>query len=307
MVNLQERIDRLDAVIPSDHVLKDYGLLKEINFRNNFKELIASSVRYYLYINLVNWFPSKEFKLSKTILEDYIDDIKKLPNITPNGLILPKKENIFVYNIINQNIVAFFKSLNILDKLESIQFPVNIRLQSGAASDIDSRPRASTKIHSDIWAGDPASATLMFIPVLGSVESSGITFLETTEFPEKYITTLIDFNEAKEFTEKLPKLCDFNGESVFIGDPYLLHKTTRKKEGYRISIDFRFTMKDKLESDFDGPETRMGSFIDIKDWQNIGSNSIMHTKEVLEEFKGDKNISTHKPKYPVELDIIKIS
>src|SRR5690606_6759083 len=130
---------------------------------------------------------------------DYTEEVIGLPNITPNGLVLPKIENQLGFNVVQKEAIAAFDALGLGEHIARVQWPVNIRLQSGTPNPvIDARPRASVKPHSDIWAGDPASGLMCFLAVLGNPECSGIDFIQPKNFPKSFVRPLEDYNEGQE-------------------------------------------------------------------------------------------------------------
>ncbi len=296
-----KRLDDLTKLMPiqENHSLIRVGRVPEKS-RNSIRE--AANIFLWTCLNEIG----VSVKLSNDMLRDYEEEIKSLPNITPNGLVLPKFENILAFNMLHKEVSEAFKQLEMHDYIDRIQYPINLRLQSGVINpEIDNRPRSSTKIHSDIWAGDPASGIITFLAVSGNVENAGIRFLEPKSFPGEFVRTFDDFNDAKEMTQDAKELCWFNDNGWFIVDPYLLHQTRKSGHGVRLSIDFRFIPKQQLPSDTFEDETRRPYFIPFDQWYEIGRSIMLTTDESINEFK--KKSQPYTIGYTVPINMVKIS
>ena len=164
-------------------------------------------------------------------------------------MILPKKQNLCSFNQVQKNFVKLIVSYG-FENIDSIQFPVNIRIQSGKKNiKLDQRPRSSVKRHTDIWAGDPSNGYVIFLPILGDIVSSGVTLYDVKYFPMKYFRSLNDYNEAKEFTKKLIPIEKLRLNKLYFVDSFMIHSTYKKAKGLRLSLDSRITVKNKVSSD----------------------------------------------------------
>ena len=306
-VNLKERAERFDHLVQNSDVINNYDVVKEIKIDQKSKDVISTSVNYFLLTCLNSFFKDKFFKFSDDVVTDYADYVLKLPNITPNGLVLPKQENIFAYNMVQKSVAEAFINLGLEKHVDRIQFPLNIRLQSGKRSlTSESRPRSSMKKHTDLWAGDPASGVMVFLPVLGDVECSGIDFFAIDKFPQEFVKTLHDYNEGQEVIKDARKVCSINNKSWFLADAYAIHQTTKNKEGIRVSVDFRIITKEKLNSDLSKNPLREAYFIPTEKWLEIGKSKMLYTAEPLEEFKADPNV-LYTNEYAVKIDLLDLS
>ena len=197
MIDLQERILRSRKFFITNKIHSSSDLFYTYNITNKNLENLKSSIVNFILESLVSFFPKKKFIYSNDILIKYESYIQKLPNITYNGLILPKKQNLCSFNQVQKNFVKLIVSYG-FENIDSIQFPVNIRIQSGKKNiKLDQRPRSSVKRHTDIWAGDPSNGYVIFLPILGDIVSSGVTLYDVKYFPMKYFRSLNDYNEAK--------------------------------------------------------------------------------------------------------------
>lgn len=282
-INMEERIERLDHIIEGADVCDDQGLLKTFNLNELQKDRLTFALNYYLYTNLTRWYTDKQFLFSNNMLEAYPEEIMNLPNITPNGLILPKVENCIAYNFLHQEFTQAFSAIGMDDKIESIQYPINIRIKQGIPDPIvDQRPLSSTKPHTDVWAGDSGGAMLIFLSLLGNPEKAGINFMFAREFPTAFACPLKDYVSGEEVVKTAEKLsAQFCNGKWFMIDSYLLHQTTKRGPGLRISLDLRFMPKKLVPSDTKGHEDRLKFFCSYEKWLAIGSRYWMLTKESM--------------------------
>ncbi len=163
-VLLEERARRLERVIVGTSVIHARPLQPVLPIAVALSERVRSALNVFLWQCLAQAQPNRSFVLSDDMLHDYGTEIAALPNVTPNGLMLPKRENSASFNMVQKEAIAAFDALGISDRIARAQYPVNIRMQSGHPDvRLDRRPRASSKPHSDIWAGEPSSGILVFL------------------------------------------------------------------------------------------------------------------------------------------------
>ncbi len=303
IVTLDNRKKRLDSISKAASVIQDFGLVKVLTATEGQRARVRAALNGFLWSCLASAFPQKTFALAEDMLKTYEADILNLPNITPNGLVLPKSENILSFNILQRESVTAFAALGLGNEIARIQYPVNIRLQSGTPDPVaDSRPRSSVKPHSDIWAGDPGAGILVFLSVLGDTAKSGIDFFEPKRFPVSFIRPLNDYSEGRPvIDEGMTKLTSFHENGWFLVDPYLIHQTTKKAPGFRISLDFRFIPKQKAEFDSDEEEIRKPYFISFAEWNSLGSGKLLMTSESMHE---KKEKTPFIQGYPVKITLI---
>lgn len=299
----EERLARMSAITQRTSVREDYGLLKVAEVAPGDRSRIEQAVKIYLWSCLTQHFPEQVFDVGADPLTQYAEFVERLPNVTPNGLVLPKAENLFAYNALHRVVSDAVKALKIDDQIARVQFPINIRLQSGRPDpQRDERPHSSTKMHSDIWVGDPAGGIIVFLSVLGDPDKVGIRFFEPPEFPEAFIRSLDNFDEGQALAERSAELSTrFTDHGWFFVDPFLIHRTTKSGSGMRLSVDFRFIPKNRVESDRDEDEIRRPYFIAIEDWHAVGRDRMLVTDETLAGFRGDDG---SRVGYPVEFRIV---
>lgn len=253
---IQERADRLNKIFPNS---AGFPLLKCIDISPIWKTAIHGACLRYLYHNLItvydHWFCTNLF--------NYLEELVNIPNITPNGMILPTKETINSYNYLHKLVAKVLPEHTVM-----AHNPITIRLVTGTQNPVLDRPRASTKIHSDIWAGEYTNSIVAIMPILG-IDNVNIKFWEPYEEIKDYLNTYEEFDELKHLAkpekEYLSKLENGN---LYVFDPILLHQTNKVQEGYRLSLDFRFITDIKCESDVDINSGRFNNYICVDDWKN---------------------------------------
>lgn len=301
----QDRVQRLADLAAHLTLTDDYPLLKAVAVSPALRDRVAWAVRHYLWVSLSSFFPDRNFDLCTDLLERYADEVAALPNITPNGLVLPKRQNFLAFNQVHQAVVQIFDQLGMERFVERIHAPINVRLVSGRPdAKIDSRPRASVKPHSDIWAGEPAAAIMLFISVLGDPLDAGVRFLEPATFPEALMQPLDDFNQGASILDQCREYeARLAPDKIFLTDPFLIHQTMKSGKGQRLSIDFRFTPKQKVQSDrYDGAPRRQ-NYVSLEEWREIGRSRLITTDAPLAPFSADDAV---KNAYAAEFKTVSI-
>lgn len=289
---MKDRAERLKEVTKNVKNIESHlPLLVENKISESALTKLRGSVTYYIWTSLINAFPDKNFIFSNNLMWDYSELIGCLPNRTPNGLVLPKRENFLSYHGIHQAVVGLLETFK--DEIELIHNPINIRLVKGN-SDGKDRPKASTKLHSDIWAGEFASSLMVFLPVFGDIENIGVEFFEPPlEFYPEYVRPLRDYDEGAHFLEKSTKYdCKLKNGFMYIMDPFLLHRTFKNSQEWRLSLDFRFIPKMKLESDLEVGSKRSENYITYDEWKEIGLTKLLFTDTPIDQYdkKRESNI-----------------
>ena len=211
----------------------DFNNLFEIKLNKKEFENIKKLVIKYIAKNIKVFFNNnnKNFitisKLQK--------DILALPNITPNGVIKPKKEVIKEYKKLQIEIFKILKKKKILKNIFMCEF-VEVRLmRSNLYKYNSSRPYSSSKIHSDSWSGNPCDAKVALY-ILGDKKNT-IQFYSPKKIDTGFFKKKINYESAiKKYG--YTKIKKFNTNYLTIFDQSCLHKTLNYNCGLRISIDF---------------------------------------------------------------------
>ena len=300
-----ERADRLSRIACKIEMSNNFPLLKACSLETVSARRLKNSVINYLFTTLKQFYPNRNISNSANLLSEQLEHLSGLPNITPNGIILPKHGTFYAYNLVHAEVVQIFEQAGLPDHAEKIFAPISIRLVRGISRPtIDMRPRSTTKYHSDIWSGEPADAISVVLPVLGDTENAGIDWIEPSEMPKAFCKTLDDFTEGEDLIKNGQKynFCFQNGD-LLLFDSYLLHATQKKQDAARVSIDFRFIARQKSPGDAEVPGVRRDSYLNYEIWRNIGHNLELKTSAPLEAYN-QSNDGT-RDCYPGAYEIVK--
>lgn len=304
-MDYKDRKDRLSRISNGRELKVDFPLLKAFPIPPHHFDRLINSVTHFLFDSIVANNPDFKGKISSEFFEKHTGDVEALPNITPSGVILPKRQNYISYNLVHMAVASIFQGLKIGEFVDKIHVPVNIRFVQGTESDdLKNRPRYTGKIHSDIWAGEPAHAIMIFIPLLGDLTQTGVEFFEPREFSSDYMRPLNDFNEGAHLADDAEEYpFKFTPESLVITDSVLLHRTMRTGGRPRLSIDFRFLSRDILASDYYLDTPRMANYISPDKWASIGTDQVVVSRNDLDFFKSENDL---KDSYPTSVELLKI-
>ncbi len=244
--------------------------------------------------------------LSETeMLERLMEARNNLPNYTGTGLLMPKREHTLAFNLFQKSVAEAFYKLGANDLIDAVDLPVNLRMVYGKTNPENLRlPFTSSKRHSDVWAGVPADATVVVLPLFGDIENITI---EAGEMPRHMelsaMRVMSDFDEGKD----IPMVTAYREAQLQHGTMYFndargLHQTVRRKsQGMRISVDFRFRRKFNAEYRAMVPPTTGGIEQDMsvpyEDWLKIGNERLIVFDESVQEARAKKNTAGSVPLY----------
>lgn len=214
-----------------------------------------------------------------------------LANLTPNGVLLPKREYTAEYNLLHKAVADVLQPLLPEALIKSAQSLMMFRIVEGSSDDHrDRRPYATSKVHSDIWAGDPLDAVTLIIPIFGDPANITVKFFEMPiELEHEYMKPLADYDQAS----GIPNLKAYDDLTMSIGSIYffdarLLHQTARLRPGFRVSLDFRIRRRLPPECNVPHDTEEYGSRqrnpeIDYATWRAIGRERLVVIPESCEE------------------------
>jgi hypothetical protein len=214
----------------------------------------------------------------------------RLANLTPNGMLVPKREHLLEFNLLHRALADVFRFRELTDVVTSVHVPLNLRIVSGDANPVrDARPYATNQFHSDVWAGEPLDAVVAHVPLLGDAAALGVEFAEMPRENELPCMRILEhYNQGPElYRECRPYDLPFELGHAYLADTRLLHRTLRKRPGLRISIDFRFRIKidgriGALADSLMSRERRV-NYVDCAAWDAIGSDWLLVFDESLAE------------------------
>ena len=118
-------------------------------------EKLFENLRTYTMIFMSKSF-NENFILTdeKLLLENLSLNHEKLKNMTPNGMMVPKRELALDFNNLLKSYVDILKSINVYDLIENFHFPPNIRLKLSETNKNNLlRAHPTEMMHSDTWTG----------------------------------------------------------------------------------------------------------------------------------------------------------
>lgn len=235
--------------------------------------------------------------LDQALLETAAD---KLVNRTPNGILMPKQEFQREFNQLHKDVASYLRSLRIDDLIDKVFCPITLRLAKGQRNiQEEARPYASTKLHVDLWTGDPADSVNVHIPILGDIQRTTVDFYHPPDgFEKHWLRVLSSYDEGKE----LEGLCREYPVSLrhgyaYFADAILPHRTVRNKGGARTMIEFRLRRQtsDEEKNEMEGifGKGRLNHYISVNEWYEYGNSKFMKFKDTYAD--AAKGIFTERP------------
>lgn len=276
---------------------RDYRLLFEHKLQPELFQQIRVAAAAYICACLNSPIILSEAEMLQRLLESR----NKLPNYMGTGLLMPKKEHTLAFNLFQKSVAEAFYNLGANDLIDAVDLPVNLRMVYGQTDPEKLRlPFTSSKCHSDVWAGVPADATVVVLPLFGDIEHITI---EAGEMPREMelqaMRVMSDFDEGRD----IPMVVSYTQAKLQHGTMYFndargLHQTVRRKaEGLRISVDFRFRRKfnevyrGMVAPNVGGVEEDMS--VPYEDWLKVGKETLIVFDESVEQAK--EKLSTNSP------------
>lgn len=273
--NYPDRAGRLDRFFKGATLSQDFPLLKSTPVPPSLFHNLTAAVKL-LFVDTLQAYYGKSFDIDSDILKTYKDEILGLPNVTPNGLFLPKSTTSASYGTVHRATVDVVEALGLSSHMSKMQLPIGLRLvHSGVDSVVAKRPYATTKVHLDIWAGEPTYAFMAFIPLLGETEKNGVEFHEPKNIPAEFLQQLDDYlggQVLREGARTYP--AKFTKGDLIIVDPFLLHNTVKESADIRLSLEFRVIPDEVVDSDIENSGITWNNYIPYSLWKDIGRNQV---------------------------------
>lgn len=283
------REKRLKSYIGLNKIIYDFPLTKVIKFTKNEYESVTSAVNIFLWESLKGSFKNKHFNLSKDLFMRYKKNLLKLPNRTPNGLILPYLENSKSYNILHKTLKDIFEKKNLFNNLSSFQKTFKVRLISSDGKLKNNSNYNTAKIHTDVWNYEPSSSVLFNIPLMGDTNAVGLNFFHPQKKIDVFNKHFSDYDEAKYLYKFLEKYSmPFKKGCIYISDAFSLHQTKYlggEENNVRLSIDIRGMFKKKIGNEkFENLKKIPEKFIPLCEWKKISENKILVNNLPIDSF-----------------------
>lgn len=240
---------------------------------------------------------------------------KQIKNITPNGMIVPKKEVGIEFNLVVKSYIAIIESLKIKDLIQSFHFPPNIRFKKGNIKKSNlNRNHPTEFFHADTWTGAMPNWVASHLFIMGDLSKNNIRYAyPPKDFSEDWLKPIEKARDGQKFAEKF-KIINFTPKkgTFVLADATIIHQSYREKDcGERISLDTGLNMKIKSLKSFKYPKIknidvkkiRIDETITNKDFLNIGKENFLYFPDNMNK----KKYSLGGFKHPSNLKLLKFS
>lgn len=261
----------------------DSDILIKFKIEKQIQKRIENNVRDIIYDSLY-YFYGKKFKFRKNFLDIYSDFIFKLPNLTPNGILKPKKEILKHFNQLHKNYIQLLKNKGLLNLIKKSR-PINVRLKKGNNSSfIKKRPYSTFKIHSDAWNGLSVDCIFMH-HVFGSPKNT-IEYFKPKKPKKKILRVIKDYNLGKKEFISYEKLGKLKKGEIALVDLLCLHKTSIETMKNRVSCDFPILFNTKAKRYLYNSKSKNYYYLNNSNFKNFNYKKILEfNKSIFSSFK----------------------
>jgi hypothetical protein len=284
---LSQRAGRLKRLFgPQIELFHDASLVKVMRLKDTDLCRLKGAAAVYLWHSLNAAFPDQSFDLGPDGLTRYQFFVERLPNRTPNGVLLPKSETFLSYNVLQSELVGVLSNLGILGGFSHFQVPCNVRIVVGKDNlGANQRAYSSSKIHTDLWNGEPHHSILFNVPLLGDPKSVSMAFFEPSSFPAEIACRLNDYNLGQTVVDSSHQCnCGFELGHVYVSDSFSLHQTVRAGDGIRLSLDFRALTREVLAGESANIDDSNAEYVAANKWLQAGKQLILTASDPLDSF-----------------------
>jgi hypothetical protein len=196
------------------------------------KELILTSLNIYY---------KKKFDSVNKYLDFYRKYISGLPNITPNGNIMPRRELLIFYKKLHTILERILKK-SLTNSYNYLTRPYI--LYKDPNSPFKKKDRATNKWHTDLWAGHNLSS-IAFILIDGDYKNNCLSVSFPKNIKSTYFNKIKKYDYGKNLYSSRIFLKKCNNSKLYIMDNLLLHKThlnkySRPRVGIQFGINFNW-------------------------------------------------------------------
>ena len=181
------------------------------------------------------------------LLAEFQKKAGAIPNITPNGMIVPKRHLILEYNALVRAFVNIINELNIQPFISSWHIPLNLRIKFGTVNEENLKRHHPTEdVHTDSWAGESAESVTTMLFIFGDVARNHVRYYDPpAHFREEWLGALPTYRHGAEIASQY-RLLDFvplKGELVLADFATLHSSTLLPGASSRVSIDTTFALE----------------------------------------------------------------
>jgi hypothetical protein len=262
-------------------------MLEQRLAREDFEQIRAAMLTY-LTAALGSPQPLDEVAALEQLLLQRDD----LPAYTKGGMLAPTPEHTLEFNLLHRSVARSLERFALTDCVDGIDLPINVRVVYGAVDESRATaPFSSSKLHSDVWAGVPADAVVVVLPVLGDIDNLTIECCEMP--PDRELHFMRPYDAYEQAQAEASPLQWYKEAAMQLGcwymaDVRLLHRTVRRRpEGVRVSIDFRLRYNDAAYRAMvpipagTGPDS-LDTRIPYRQWLEVGTRQLLVFDETLD-------------------------
>ena len=238
---LSERSDRFAAIFKKEDLV--CPLLAAVDIPITRMKSIEHASQTFLAaaMNLPNFLESNE------ILDIFYKKRESHINITPTGMILPKKHSSLEYNLLLRNYYNLVNEMYFSNALDDCHTPAHLRVKWSNVYLKDlKRPRhAPEEKHFDSWSGYSSHGLTFLLGIHGDIIGNRVKFyIPNKLYDEKWLQQ--KNKPSPELLDNCYELIDYipSYGQLVIMDTCLLHQTFRESGcGTRLSMDNIFRLK----------------------------------------------------------------
>lgn len=169
-------------------------------------------------------------------------------NITPNGLVVPKRDKVLEYNLVVRRFAEIVNVMAIGRLVESWHVPLNVRVKYGELDPANlERDHPTEHLHSDSWAGESAESVTVHVPLFGDTLHNRVAMAyPPPDFEESWLGPRPTYAEGSRDVAHRYQPIDFTTPrgSLMLMDFATLHASTLTVGARtRVSIDTTFVLR----------------------------------------------------------------
>lgn len=262
-----------------ESVTSSHDLLVELQLGDQTFEEMRTAAARYMAACLGRPELAESINDLETVLERNVD---RLANRTPNGIVVPKLEFQDEFNECHRVMADWLRDLRKDELILSAFCPITVRVvkgQSDPAAHL--RPYTATKIHVDLWNGEPTDFVAIFVPVFGDIARTTIQFFDPPSgFESTYLRVLDNYEEAAGDASGYSLLpLELKKGCAYFVDAIVPHRTFQRGGTARATVEFRVRRRteetERKITEATCDPRRLAQYQPLADWYPLGSTRKM--------------------------------
>lgn len=289
-MTMQQRLNWFGQLKKSQSrgVTNAFDLLVELDLGKSNHGKIKGATSRYLHACLGKPAGIQSDGELMALVETKVDE---LANRTPNGVLMPKREFEDEFNDLHRVVSSYVRSLAIDGLIYSVQCPIIVRMAKGADDSSDARPYASSKIHLDLWSGDPWDEVIVSIPMLGDIGRTTVEYFHPlAEVEVGLLRAVTSYDEAlQRMGEFEPCPLEQRPGYAYFADALVPHRTVKRGGGIRVTVEFRLrrltTQQERDAAEAACDSDRLNAFLSYPVWHHLGTSKRMQFSDTYADAK----------------------